>query len=685
MRVPGNTGALMWNRRLVSLLAASLSSLGLTACHNDNSDPPPALDPGVPVVTHSIGGTVTGSSGSLTLQNSANSSTQVVASAGAFTFATQVAAGASYNVTTAIPPNGQTCTVTNGTGTMGTADVTNINVSCSTNPLSLGGTVSGLAAGATLVLRALSDGTSGDRTITANGAFTFSINFLPNAEYLVLVLTQPLNQTCTIVNGEGSFATANISNVAVTCVNNSASSRNWQPAVNLATDPDVADANGFRTPRVAYDSAGNALAVWVADTQGAAGTHLMWSRRPSGGAWTAPAQIPDWAPPPPDPALGVSNRDPVLAVAPNGNAVAAWGVLSINGNHVMASTYTPASGWTTPVFIWRKHPDMPSGALDLRIAADSAGNTLVTFAASGSIYYNRHTPGSGWVDAAAVEGFGRTVSTLIGPATEPEMALNAAGQAVAIWRQGIAIPMNLPSDFDLWSSRYDMATDTWTAPQQLEDGPGVRFYGKSLVIDTAGTATALWSDVENDRLHIRASRLVGDTWAAPSIVESGNTSDTGFATDPHAVIDGNGNIMAVWQQGDIDEANFVASRYVPGTVWGGQQVIGAYVGSASVIFDTELTLAGNAAGHVVAVWTLPGCVMAENVPCPTDLNANEYNPANGNWGAEEVIDKEAIVSSEIDGNASTPQVAVDVAGNAVAVWDQDGAMSSDGIRAAVFE
>jgi hypothetical protein len=179
--------------------------------------------------------------------------------------------------------------------------------------------------------------------------------------------------------------------------------------------------------------------------------------------------------------------------------------------------------------------------------------------------------------------------------------------------------------------------------------------------------------------------MVADVWSAPSIVETGNTSDTGFAMDPHAVVDGDGNIMVVWQQGDVDDANFVAARYVPGTVWGGQQVIGAYVGSSSVIFSTELRLAGNAAGHVVALWTLPGCILDENVPCPTDVIANEYNPVNGNWGVEEVIDKEYNFAGEIDGNGSTPWVAVDSAGNAVAAWDQDGGQATDGIRYSVFE
>jgi len=674
----------MWNRPLFIVLTTSLCSLILTACHKDNK-PPPGVDPGIPVSTFSIGGTVTGSTGALTLQNS-NGTQLVVAASGAFTFATAMPSGASYNVTVATPPTSQSCAVTNGSGTVLLSNVTNISVTCTNNTFTVGGTVTGLSVGKTLVLHLGADFASSDHTVTADGAFTFPVTLVDNAEFIVEVFTQPAGQTCSVANGTGDIAGASVTNVAVTCINSSASSRDWQPALNIATDSDAQDSNGIRTPRVAYDAAGNALAVWGADVEGGGGIDINWSRRPVGGAWTAPAKIPDWAPPLPDPSLGEARHDPVLAVAPNGTAVAAWLLTSYMGSHVMASTFSPATGWTTPEFLWRKHPAIDGGAVDLNIAADSAGNILVVWAATGTVYYNRYSPGTGWVDGATVEGDGRKVSQLsTGPATEPVMALNAAGQAVAIWRQGIDATPLLPYDFDLWSSRYDMATDTWTAPQQLEDGGGTQFYGKSLVIDAGGTATALWSDYDGDRLHIRASRLVGSSWSPPSLVETGNTSDTGFAFDPHAVVDGNGNVMVVWQQGDVDTANFVASRYVPDTVWGGQQVIGAYVGSSSVIFSTELTLAGNSAGHVVAVWTLAGCILPENVPCPTDVLANEYNPANGDWGAEEVIDKEDNFPAAWDGNASTPHVAVDAAGNAVAVWDQDGTLTTDGIRSSVFE
>ena len=47
-----------------------------------------------------------------------------------FTFVTPVASGQAYNVTVLTQPAGQTCSVTNGSGTIGNAAVSNVEVTC---------------------------------------------------------------------------------------------------------------------------------------------------------------------------------------------------------------------------------------------------------------------------------------------------------------------------------------------------------------------------------------------------------------------------------------------------------------------------------------------------------------------------------------------------------------------------
>jgi Putative esterase len=89
--------------------------------------------------TYAVGGSVSGLSGTVVLQDNGGDNLSVSAN-GPFSFATKLAGGAAYNVTVKTNPSGQTCSVTNGSGTIGSADVTNVAVSCSTAPPPTGGT-----------------------------------------------------------------------------------------------------------------------------------------------------------------------------------------------------------------------------------------------------------------------------------------------------------------------------------------------------------------------------------------------------------------------------------------------------------------------------------------------------------------------------------------------------------------
>ena len=75
---------------------------------------------------------MSGLSGTVVLQDNGGDNLSVTAN-GSFTFATALAGGAAYSVTVKTNPSGQTCTVSSGSGTVGSANVTNVAVSCTTN------------------------------------------------------------------------------------------------------------------------------------------------------------------------------------------------------------------------------------------------------------------------------------------------------------------------------------------------------------------------------------------------------------------------------------------------------------------------------------------------------------------------------------------------------------------------
>jgi len=170
------------------------------------------------VTAYTIGGSITGLTGTMTLLDTSTGGNQTVtANSGgtSFTFPTAVPAGTGYAVTVQTQPSGQTCTVTNGTGTAN-ANVTNIAVSCTgTVTYSIGGTITGLTGTMTL----MDTGSNGNQNVTVNSgatSFTFPTNVPSGSTYNVTVLTQPTGETCTVAGGQGT-ATGNVTTIAVTC------------------------------------------------------------------------------------------------------------------------------------------------------------------------------------------------------------------------------------------------------------------------------------------------------------------------------------------------------------------------------------------------------------------------------------------------------------------------------------
>ncbi len=165
--------------------------------------------------TYTVGGSITGLSGTVVLQDNGGDNLTATAD-GTFTFATPLADGSGYSVTVSTQPSGQTCTVANGSGTIAGANVTNVGVSCSasssTATYTVGGSITGLSG--TVVLQ---DNGGDNLTATADGTFTFATPLADGSGYSVTVSTQPICQTCTVANGTGTIADANVTNVAVSC------------------------------------------------------------------------------------------------------------------------------------------------------------------------------------------------------------------------------------------------------------------------------------------------------------------------------------------------------------------------------------------------------------------------------------------------------------------------------------
>lgn len=137
------------------------------------------------------------------------------ANATTFAFAGSISYGTPYEVTIKTQPRHETCTVLNGKDTAGRFASINVQVSCTRNSYSLGGTVSGLTQG-TLEI---TNGSTGGSGVLATNATSFTLPaVLDGTPYGVTVVTQPEGLFCTIQNGTGVMGEAAVTNIAITCV-----------------------------------------------------------------------------------------------------------------------------------------------------------------------------------------------------------------------------------------------------------------------------------------------------------------------------------------------------------------------------------------------------------------------------------------------------------------------------------
>ncbi|AFM12837.1 beta strand repeat-containing protein [Turneriella parva] len=189
----------------------------------------------VPAPTYTVGGVVSGLNGTVVLQNNGGDNLTLTTNS-SFTFATVLTSGSAYNVTVSTQPSDQVCTVASAGGTVAAANISSVTVSCATS-YTVGGSVTGLTG--TLVLQ---NNGGENRTLTADGSFTFAASLASGSAYDVTALTNPASQVCSVANNGGAIASANVTNITVQCASDTA----WvQDAYLKASNAEAIDYFGY--------------------------------------------------------------------------------------------------------------------------------------------------------------------------------------------------------------------------------------------------------------------------------------------------------------------------------------------------------------------------------------------------------------------------------------------------------
>lgn len=310
---------------------------------------------------------------------------------------------------------------------------------------------------------------------------------------------------------------------------------------------------------------------------------------------------------------GAAAMSPVIAVDATGDAISVWS----QGNRLYASRYDASS---PNAIKWQ-----PAVPIDLgtdgeteepAIGVDASGNYIVVWTQwndSGSesnIWVNRYVPGAEW-------GTATKINSPAGVANRVDLAVNASGQAMAVWIQSNCGSGNVTKC--IWQNRF-------------EPGTGMGWQGAALVetefaLDPAVTA-------QSPSLKRNAFKVV-------------------------VAMNGGGIAQVVWEKasekGD-DYHDIWSRRYEAGV--GGTAVLledsTAMAHSPNVVIDST--------GNATAVWKQGGaCTSA----CPDGSNkvvwSNRYTVVGSRWGTRDRLENE-------DGEALTTQIGVDASNNVTAIW-----------------
>lgn len=180
--------------------------LSLSACGGGDGD-------------YYIGGSVTGvtKSGLVLQLNGADD--LAVDAAGSFYFDKRIATDKTYKVTVkSIPANVEKiedCSVLNGTG-KAIYTVSNVYVNCTIRKHALGGSIIGLDGASGLALVNGSDRIAVPQADLAAGKFSMA-PVSEDSPYGVAILTQPAGRTCSVENGSGKMAQADVASIVVRC------------------------------------------------------------------------------------------------------------------------------------------------------------------------------------------------------------------------------------------------------------------------------------------------------------------------------------------------------------------------------------------------------------------------------------------------------------------------------------
>lgn len=410
------------------------------------------------------------------------------------------------------------------------------------------------------------------------------------------------------------------------CMSPAASSASgWQASGAVSPAEDVTEAN------IAVDARGNALSIWTrreGTNARDAQSSVLTSYRPAGAdRWQDPIK------------LGTANYSadrPLVSFDTRGEATAVWS----HDDDLESSTRSAATGaWTKPLAV------APANEARYRhadaLGVNDRGDAVLAWHGSESGYEvsYRPAPGSRWDPPSRP----LSVSWL------PSLAVASDGSMILAG-----------FDDDNVLTVVTGLRGRWQEPVSLGRSPDP-WFGAAVAIAAGGEALVAWTTTEHGNDIVYASARIRGTWEERQRL----SFIDGQAEKPEVAIDGRGDMLAIWRAETDEESSYRPA----GGDWQRPVAI-----SPQVFLPSWPHLVMNEAGQAAAIWGWNEEVSVSRTNWP--VAAAYFTPGAG-WSPAERL--------ETDTFGATHEVAIDPAGDAVAIWGRDEGQRGGTIQSAALD
>lgn len=376
-------------------------------------------------------------------------------------------------------------------------------------------------------------------------------------------------------------------------------------------------------PVVAINSAGQAIAVW--QNFNGYTTTIYAATLLFGSTWSSPVAISF---------IGQNCSLPQIALNDSGRAVAVWQATVGSLSVIQGASFSFSSFWSAPM----QFSSIGVNGVSPQVAINSSGAAMAVWeVVSGAASYIQ----ASYAASPGAWGSPATLSPTTQNAVVPQVAINASGQAVAVWQNSVnGVTM-------IQGSTY--ASGSWSSRPATITSSGYSGTSPQVALNNAGQAVVVWAGNNGTSAAIQSSTVtIGGSWSSPASLSA--LANNGAL--PEVAINSSGQAVAVAQS-----SNFLS--------FGGSWNSGSNFAQSS---QTALTssVSMNAIGELVAVWS------SLNGTNSIVQAASAY--FGGLWSSPVTLSGSGL-------NALYPAVSINASGKIVAVWQSSNG-SNTSIQAA---